>query len=423
MTLRALIIDEEPEFRRLLAMHLEVGFESPSIRAVMPDDRARSLLERAATDFDVILLGDRTGAVEPEAWITGIDALETSPPLVFFGAEGKPGAREPGLVLWRLRRERFGHRALVTAVDAACRAWRERQAAEPDPTIGTEALDEDCRFGGLVIRGYRAITTLAERADSAVYLAEDRTTSRKVVLKVLREMRHEAEAGGPTFDRFLREYEIAHGLDHPEVVKIHDFGVADDYAYIVMEYFPDGDLRARIRAGLKPLQALGLARGIAQALAILHGAGVLHRDLKPGNVMFREEGTISLIDFGMARRSAPGLDVTLACEIAGTPAYMSPEQGHGRELDERSDLYSLGVILFEMLSGRKPYEADTPMQVVYRHGNDPIPSLGDGLQALDPLLSRCLAKEPDQRFPTASRLVEALRRAEEELSLAAPGGG
>ncbi|MGA1080865.1 MAG: protein kinase domain-containing protein, partial [Steroidobacteraceae bacterium] len=124
-----------------------------------------------------------------------------------------------------------------------------------------------------------------------------------------------------------------------------------------------------------------------------------------------------------ARRSAPGLDVTLACEIAGTPAYMSPEQGHGRELDERSDLYSLGVILFEMLSGRKPYEADTPMQVVYRHGNDPIPSLGDGLQALDPLLSRCLAKEPDQRFPTASRLVEALRRAEEELSLAAPGGG
>lgn len=422
MTLRALIIDEDPEFRRLLAMHLEVGFESPKVVAVVPDRRARGLLERALTDFDVILLGDRTGEADPEAWISGIDALPVAPPLVFFGAEGKPGAREPGLVLWRLRRERFGHRALVTAVDAACRAWRERQDTGPDPTVGTEALDEDCRFGGLVIRGYRAISTLAERADSAVYLAEDRTTSRKVVLKVLREMRHEAEAGGPTFDRFLREYEIAHGLDHPEVVKIHDFGVADDYAYIVMEYFPDGDLRARIRAGLGPSQALGLARSIAQALAILHGAGVLHRDLKPGNVMFREEGTISLIDFGMARRSAPGLDVTLACEIAGTPAYMSPEQGHGRELDERSDLYSLGVILFEMLSGRKPFEAETPMQVVYRHGNDPIPALGPGLESLDSLMSRCLAKDPAQRFPSASRLAEALLTAEEEFRAAAHHG-
>ena len=113
MTLRALIIDEDPEFRRLLAMHLEVGFESPKVVAVVPDRRARGLLERALTDFDVILLGDRTGEADPEAWISGIDALPVAPPLVFFGAEGKPGAREPGLVLWRLRRERFGDRKSV----------------------------------------------------------------------------------------------------------------------------------------------------------------------------------------------------------------------------------------------------------------------------------------------------------------------
>jgi serine/threonine protein kinase len=184
--------------------------------------------------------------------------------------------------------------------------------------------------------------------------------------------------------------------------------VSDDHAWLVMEYFALGDLRRRMRSGVSPREALRFGVAIAEALTAVHAASVLHRDLKPGNVMLREDGSIALIDFGLSKDAALALDVTDTGTIFGTPHYMSPEQGHAEPLDARSDLYSLGVILFEMLTGEKPYRADNPMAIVYKHRKEPLPQLPAQFATVQPVLERLLAKLPAERFADALQAAAAL---------------
>jgi serine/threonine protein kinase len=160
-----------------------------------------------------------------------------------------------------------------------------------------------------------------------------------------------------------------------------------------------------MHAPLDPRVALAYIRQLAAALGALHEIGVLHRDVKPGNVLVREDGSVAFIDFGLARQVGLESDITGTGAIFGTPHYMSPEQGHGIPLDERSDLYSLGVILFEMLSGRKPYTAETPLAVIYHHANSPIPTLPESRAGLQPLIDALLAKQPKDRPASAGAVV------------------
>jgi serine/threonine protein kinase len=181
-----------------------------------------------------------------------------------------------------------------------------------------------------------------------------------------------------------------------------------------MEYFPLGDLRRRMKAGLAPAESLRYATQLANVLSAIHEAGILHRDLKPGNVMLRTENQLALIDFGMAKQAALQMELTDKGLIFGTPHYMSPEQGHGQQLDARSDLYSLGVVLYEMLTGEKPYRADNPMTVLYMHRNTPIPRLPPELAALQPLLDQLLAKEVDDRFAGAMEAAQSIEAVREQ---------
>ena len=163
-----------------------------------------------------------------------------------------------------------------------------------------------------------------------------------------------------------------------------------------------------MRSVMSPRDALRIGIAIARALDAIHTAGVLHRDLKPGNVMLRDDGTLALIDFGLAKDAALAMQVTDHGQIFGTPHYMSPEQGHGEAIDVRSDLYSLGVMLFEMLTKQKPYAAENPMAIIYKHKNEPVPTLPEAFAALQPLIDKLLAKKPVDRFPNALAAMDAL---------------
>jgi tRNA isopentenyl-2-thiomethyl-A-37 hydroxylase MiaE/DNA-binding NarL/FixJ family response regulator len=418
MTLHALIIEDEPAYRKLLAQHVATGFDDPRLSELDP-----SHLEDPPEDLDlgavdVVLLDDSPGVGSGIGWLRDLRGRRGCPPVVYLTGAPSPEVEREALAAGAyacLSKRKIEHERLVRALRDA----QDARRAEPPPadrTVELSTADLQSRFGQHVIRGYRFVRKLAQSPLSAVYLAESEKSGEEVALKVLRQ----AADGGPrsgSFDSFLREYQIASALAHPRIARIHDFGANDNYAFIAMEYFAGGDLRSHIRAGVPPQEALRLLGDMAEALRVLHDAGVLHRDIKPGNVMLREDGSVALIDFGMSKHF--DLDAATGGEIFGTPYYMSPEQGHGRPADERSDLYGLGVIFHEMLTGRKPYSADTPMKVIWQHANAPLPELPRELRRYERLLHRCLAKEPSDRFASAAELAEAVARLQRPLSEAA----
>ncbi|MEM9209442.1 MAG: serine/threonine-protein kinase, partial [Pseudomonadota bacterium] len=192
------------------------------------------------------------------------------------------------------------------------------------------------------------------------------------------------------------------------IVRIYDLGVGDDHAHIAMEYMPAGDLKQKIAAGINERHAVSYVKQLAGAIAEMHGVGILHRDLKPGNIMFRDDGSLSIIDFGLAKQLRLDAEMTGSGEIFGTPYYMSPEQGHAEDVDQRSDVYSLGVIFYEMLTGRKPYRASSAMGIIYKHSHAPIPLLPHYLSQYQAIINLMLAKDPENRLQSVGELDEWL---------------
>jgi len=362
--------------------------------------------EFLAQGFDAVLLADSWPGGRGLNWARELASRAGFAPLVLLTDADLSAAREAcALGAYTLSREELERDTFAQVLVAA----EQRQALARAVWRSSRAGRETQRFGDAFIRGYRFIRRLASGPTSDLFVGESERAGRLVALKVARDRQDEESQPVDMFQRFLQEHEIAQRINSTAVVRLHDLGVSDEHAWLVMEYFELGDLRRRMRASLAPREALRLAAAIARSLAAVHGAGVLHRDLKPGNIMLRHDGSVALIDFGLSKDLALALDLTDSGTIFGTPHYMSPEQGHAEPLDARSDLYSLGVILFEMLTGQKPYRAENPMAIVYKHRKEPIPRLPAQFEAVQPLLERLLAKTPADRIATAEEAAEALQ--------------
>ena len=407
---RLLIITDHTELGRALEQHVSIVWPDADCRIHAPLQSGRLHSGFNAVGYDVVLLDDRIERGQGEKWLDNLLHRNAFPPIIYLARGDDPGLAQR--VVQRgaidcLARERIDHRRMADVLRKAMVRQREQLALW---RTGPEA-ERLSQFGSATIRGHRFARELAIGGTSAVYLAESERAGEMVVLKVLRDS---PTAGDEhtQFTRFLQEYELISKVRHPNVVRIFDLGIADDHAYLAMEYFPRGDLRSLIASGLDGGEALSYLAQMAAALEVVHAVGVLHRDLKPGNIMLRADGSVALIDFGLAKHVQVDAEITATGEIFGTPYYMSPEQGHAQPLDERSDLYSLGVIFYEMLMRQKPYVAQSPMAVIYMHANAPIPLLPESLRNYQQLLNKLLAKDPIHRLASASALlakIEELR--------------
>jgi ActR/RegA family two-component response regulator/predicted Ser/Thr protein kinase len=286
---------------------------------------------------------------------------------------------------------------------AVAEASRRRGAA----AIAVGTLDPVRPEGeSIEVPGYGIVKEIARSNFSAVYLARSERLRRNVVLKVMK--RGSSTREREDAERFQREYEIISSVAHRSIAEIHDFGTLPQHLYLAMEYFPCGDFRERLRNPVNVDEALYYLRTIAEALRVIHVFGILHRDLKPANVMLREDNAPVLIDFGLARRAIDDSAVTGAGQILGSPYYISPEQAQGHPVDTRTDLYSLGVMFYEMLTGEKPYVGRSAVAIMTQHTTSPIPRLPAHLAKQQPILDRLMAKQLSARYNSADELLADL---------------
>jgi class 3 adenylate cyclase len=313
-----------------------------------------------------------------------IDVVEVT------GLVPRKGSQTPPRVFEMLRE------AMVSNALARKRAATPAQAANAAPLSGAQFL----------VEGYRILRKIGEGGMASIFLAQAADGGPPQVLKVM-QLDKAVEADG--LQRFIQEFALLAQLQHPNVARIYrqDFSVA--HAYIAMEYFPQGDLRARMKAGnIDPATAISYLKQAAAGLAAIHDVGIVHRDLKPDNLMLRQDGSLALADFGVAKQTSMQITDTGDGDIVGTPYYLSPEQALGKQVDARCDLYSLGVLAFELLTGRKPYHANSAQELLRMHVQDPVPLLPPEHAHLQAVMESLMAKDCEQRYPSAKTLLDDL---------------
>ena len=258
---------------------------------------------------------------------------------------------------------------------------------------------------GFELGHYRILRSLGSGGMADVYEAHDTRLDRNVALKILPV---EYSRNTQLITRFQKEVRAAAKLNHRNIVTVFEVGQQDSWHYFSMRLLTGGDLRRRIKQGLSATEALAILRELADAFAHAHARGFVHRDVKPENIMFDEQGFPVLTDFGIAKALDAATSMTRTGMTMGTPRYLSPEQAGGKGVDARADLYSLGVVLYEMLTGRPPYDAEDSMAVIFKHVTEPVPTLPPDFVRIQPLLEKLMAKDPNQRFASADELLRAI---------------
>jgi hypothetical protein len=417
--MQAFVIHQSEDFRLLLSQYLAI---------LWPDIQ---VIECALADWEPT--ADREFANSPDFIIVGDDAAEVlravaneltvrfvGGPLLCIGdAAHEPVVRpvlQEGMAAY-LPAQSLSRNRLREVLDAIV---VERTApfspSSEDVTarlVFSEGSASAAEADGFVmngkpihIRGYRLMRKIGEGGMSRVFIAEREEDGQELVLKILDGSMMQDPI---QLQRFMHEYRIVAQVDSPWVVKIFDQGFTDDHVFIAMEHFPAGDLKQLLGQPIAPNRALSMLWGMGMALHSIHQHGIVHRDLKPPNIMFRADRSLALVDFGVSQMDSIATEFTQSGELVGTPLYMSPEQGSGRPVDARSDLYSLGAIFYEMLTARRVFTARSLMMIIHMHATEPPPRLPGSLYTMQELLDRLLAKDPADRFQSAREMLRYVK--------------
>ena len=287
--------------------------------------------------------------------------------------------------------------------DAVARCIKDRDTRKAGGQPASQPESEDLPR----IPGYEIVQKLGEGAASQVFLATHVASRQQHALKILKLVGLDSSTQ-EAINRFMAEYDMLSRLSHPNVARVYEHGVGDRCLYIGMEHLPGGDLRLDIEAGMSPQQAQKRAAEIASALAAIHAAGIIHRDLKPANILMRMTGEAVIADFGIAKQLGSALSLTRHDMAVGTPYYMSPEQARGSNVGPHSDIYALGVLYFEMLTGKRPYEANTPNELMGKHLHAPTPLLPTRLAMYQPVIDKLMAKSVADRYTNADEALLAI---------------
>jgi eukaryotic-like serine/threonine-protein kinase len=451
---RVLVVDDDHRYGEWLRHHLDVLCPQASVSMLNLEEFRRWCSTFSGRDCDLLMLAASFGVSPEDPGAQGLTLLRrlreqpASPAVIALAEDGNEltavRALQLGAVDYLPKRLLTPER-LSTAVRVALRRVERRVArrlaslanlsrdAEFNAANGAEQTADppaagagqggpgagaDAAAGGSLqpsgiaallttnsefIPGYTLRLKIGESEKAVVYLASSAHRGHNVALKVSKTLRD--EAAGRQF--LEREYTAVMAVRSPLVVEIYDYGVHGGFEYLAMEYLPRGDLKARIQRGVSEQDALHYVAQIAAALQVVHEAGLVHRDLKPPNVMLRDNDSVALIDFGLARSLDGSTISTQTGVLLGSPYYMSPEQAQGEGLDARSDFYSLGVICYELLTGQKPYIGGTAMEVLQQHVSAPLPALPVDLARYEPFLGRLMAKSRGERFANAAEIIAA----------------
>lgn len=282
---------------------------------------------------------------------------------------------------------------------------RESVYVPPPPASTTGRVP-----AAMQVPGYRIRKEIARSPRAVVCLADSDELPQAVALKIHRQG-IPGDAAREEAERFIRECRLLAQFNHRAIADVYDFGVNAEQHWLAMEYFPCGSLKARLQHPLTEPEAVAYATQLGHALAAIHAAGIVHRDLKPSNIMVRADDSLALIDFGLARPALAPSSLTSPNVRVGSPYYMAPEQIEGLPPDARCDLYALGIVFYEMLTGQLPYAGQSVAEVLDQHRRARPPRLPEPVARFQPVLDRLLAKRPPDRLPSAQAFLEALAAA------------
>lgn len=410
-----LIADVSEERRHLLMQYVAIEWPHAAITELGQPIHALAGDGAALAGCDMVVVGLSEQETSDTGWLDAIRARADAPVVVAM-IDGPPAAAQAMLQRGVYCQDRRNIRTadMRKTLRAALRERLSGTGAPDSTTIINTGLLNDApthpiqlpSLKRVQIRGYQLLRKLGRGGMSEVYLAQSCAKSRLCALKIL----PGEGVSASILDLFIEECGVVSELDSPYVVKIFEHGVTDECLFVAMEYIQGGDLRERVALGVSPAEATRILQQLARALDVIHRAGIVHGDIKPQNIMFRDASSLVLVDFGVSR-VIETTTVLRAGQVVGTPSYISPEHVLGQPMGGRSDLYSAGVLFFEMLTGQKPFSAGSVDEVLRMHVEAPPPRLPRQLSVYQELVDRLLAKKPEDRFFCAADLIPYLETA------------